>query len=139
MTREDIIRMAEQAGIEIAKNTELLWIEGAMSDLEKFAALVAAAEREACAKLCEAKRLVGREGYFCADAIRARGKIDEIENVVKDLDRGRERSIEKLMDKFAAAAMQGLIGETPEMMREIAISAYQQADAMLAERERSGK
>ena len=40
-----------------------------------------------------------------------------------------------LRDYFAAQAMQGLIGETPEMMREIAVSAYQQADAMLAARE----
>ena len=49
MTREDIIRMAREAGYGLS-----------LSDmhapaLERFAALVAAAEREDCAKLCDAK------------------------------------------------------------------------------------
>jgi hypothetical protein len=41
--------------------------------LERFAALVAAAEREACAKMCEAyiAEMIGRE---MATAIRARGE-----------------------------------------------------------------
>jgi hypothetical protein len=41
--------------------------------LERFAALVAAAEREACAKMCEAyiAEMIGRE---MAAAIRARGE-----------------------------------------------------------------
>jgi hypothetical protein len=51
MTREDIIRMALEAGIEHLENVEEMrspmsdgvWLE----DLEHFAALVAAAEREA--------------------------------------------------------------------------------------------
>jgi hypothetical protein len=42
----------------------------------KFAALVASAEREACAKVCE--NVVSNEGYvqskWCSDAIRARGQ-----------------------------------------------------------------
>ena len=47
MTREDIIRMAREAGFQ-----------GEISlpqfvRLARFAALVAAAEREACAKVCE--------------------------------------------------------------------------------------
>ena len=44
-------------------------------DYEKFAALVAAAEREACAKVVE--RYTGAwsdEGYALASAIRARGE-----------------------------------------------------------------
>ena len=46
MNREDIIRMAREAGCA-------LWEDGSVSPaLERFAALVAAAEREACAKLC---------------------------------------------------------------------------------------
>ena len=46
MTKEDIIRMAREAGIGP--------IYGADDEsLERFAALVAAAEREACAKVCE--------------------------------------------------------------------------------------
>jgi hypothetical protein len=47
MTREDIIDMAAQAGIN-----EATWFyDGDV--LEKFAALVAAAEREACADLAD--------------------------------------------------------------------------------------
>ncbi len=43
MTREDIIRMAQEARCDIA------WA----NSLERFAALVAKHEREACAKVCE--------------------------------------------------------------------------------------
>ena len=49
MTKDDIIRMAREAGFnwpEIHTTT----IE---ERLERFATLVASAEREACAKLCE--------------------------------------------------------------------------------------
>jgi hypothetical protein len=77
MTRDDTIRLAREvwsAGdVYIGPSADLL---------ERFAALVAAAEREACAKLCEeiAKRNE-TEGDFdwvpgnmeCAAAIRARG------------------------------------------------------------------
>ena len=43
MNREDILRMGRQAGsfIELAQEKDLLW-------LERFAALVASAEREEC-------------------------------------------------------------------------------------------
>jgi hypothetical protein len=49
MTRDDIIRMAQQTGYTEA------WITNTPNWLfiVKFAALVAAAEREACAKVCE--------------------------------------------------------------------------------------
>ena len=72
MTREDIIRMGRQAGalIEIAQEKDLQW-------LERFAALVAAAEREACAKVCEehpyGMTMLGGAYVTCAAAIRARG------------------------------------------------------------------
>ena len=48
MNREDILRMGRQAGafIELAQEKDLLW-------LERFAKLVASAEREACAKFIE--------------------------------------------------------------------------------------
>ena len=48
MNREDILLMGRQAGafIELAQEKDLLW-------LERFAALVASAEREACAKFIE--------------------------------------------------------------------------------------
>ena len=80
MTRDDIIRMAREAGAYPAANTDgalLFWSE---SQVERFAALVAAAEREACAKVCdeqaESPALAPLEKYradFIADAIRARG------------------------------------------------------------------
>ena len=47
MTSEDIIRMAREAGL--LPNPEVY-----VEDLDRFAALVAAAEREACAALLEA-------------------------------------------------------------------------------------
>lgn len=67
MTRDDIIRMAQEAAI-MPPNwgaTKNQW-----RSLESFAALVAAAEREACAK--EADKWIGCDGL--AAAIRARGQ-----------------------------------------------------------------
>ena len=92
MTREDIIRMAREAGFDMSP------ISSVVPKLERFAALVAthalvepccgnydqcqkvcmpraaAAEREACARECEIQAL---DGVFApddlADAIRARG------------------------------------------------------------------
>lgn len=52
MNREDIIRMAREAGFNVEKGY-LLRITGIDEDLERFAALVASAEREVCAKVCE--------------------------------------------------------------------------------------
>jgi len=55
MTRDDIIRLAREAGAgepeSLYGRTDyvvMTWFE-----LERFAALVSAAEREECAKLCE--------------------------------------------------------------------------------------
>jgi hypothetical protein len=50
MTREDIIKLAREANIKQAIETPHLLM---VHELERFAALVAAAEREACAKACE--------------------------------------------------------------------------------------
>ena len=61
MTREDIIRIAEENGIVIIGEA-----------MFRFAALVAAAEREACAKVCEG--WLHADGDQCANAIRARGE-----------------------------------------------------------------
>jgi hypothetical protein len=83
MTRDDIIRMAKEAGFNQILPTNAganVWIDDGfyVEEMERFAALVAAAEREACAKVCE-KML----GIFhptevittrCAKAIRARGE-----------------------------------------------------------------
>ena len=53
MNTERIRELAEQAGISLSqKDYSYYWVESA-EDIEKFAALVAAEEREACAKVCE--------------------------------------------------------------------------------------
>lgn len=80
MTRDEVIALAEQAG---------LWIPMADHEarviraVERFATLVAAAERQACAIMCEVHAAtVMRPGsgspwsacHECADAIRARGE-----------------------------------------------------------------
>lgn len=49
MTRDDILRMAREAG----GLQEGLYFDIDVHSLERFAVLVAAAEREACAKVCE--------------------------------------------------------------------------------------
>lgn len=75
MTREDITRMAREAGGH-ASGFGDRWVMYA-PDLERFAALVAASEREACAKVCES-RFMGdltredMEAKRCAEAIRTR-------------------------------------------------------------------
>ena len=72
MTRDDIIRMAQQAGAT-RDRPEVLPDFWTLTDfnLKEFAALVAAAEREACAKVCEDS--VEYAGDTLAKAIRARG------------------------------------------------------------------
>jgi hypothetical protein len=85
MTRDDIIRMAREAGLNpIYSACDEPDVSYAYEDwdeeIEKFAALVAAAEREACAKVCEGlERRSGNaphtpSGFTCAAAIRARGQ-----------------------------------------------------------------
>ena len=54
MTREDIIRMARDAGWNGIYAKPLFSIYMQETNFLHFAALVAAAEREECAKLCEA-------------------------------------------------------------------------------------
>ena len=52
MTRDDIIRMAKKAGFEVDKNHDVWITDGYwLGELERFAELVAAAEREACAQI----------------------------------------------------------------------------------------
>ena len=69
MIKDDIILIADASGLSwygMGKDREKF-----LHYLEAFAKLVAAAEREACAKVCEAQGEYGDEQY--ADAIRARG------------------------------------------------------------------
>lgn len=72
MTRDDIIQMAQEAC-----SLDEQYIN--VSALKRFANLVAAFEREECAKLCEAVNSF--EDYYvepieliCAEIIRARGQ-----------------------------------------------------------------
>jgi len=51
MTRDDILRMAREAGLTVCRDE---WVFGEM--LARFAALVTAVEREACAKVCEEQK-----------------------------------------------------------------------------------
>lgn len=72
MSRNDIIRMAAQVESEITGHDfphSYEFIEWC----ERFAALVAAAEREECAKICDLYDY-SDAATECADAIRARGK-----------------------------------------------------------------
>lgn len=65
MTRDDIVKWAAEAAIMPPDwgATENQW-----RSLERFANLVAAYEREECAKVC-----VARDSLYCAFAIRERG------------------------------------------------------------------
>ncbi len=91
MTKDEVIRMAREAGLHRQQHNLMsnpvqyrYSYDGYEENLEAFAALVAAAEREACAKVCEdifndPKGNNGDDYYYtrpyleCADAIRARG------------------------------------------------------------------
>jgi hypothetical protein len=70
--REDIIRMAKEARMPYFYGT---WEIANLDGLERFAELVAAYEREECAKVCEEvdDRLTEFHALDCAVAIRARG------------------------------------------------------------------
>ena len=81
MTREEIIEMAKQAGFvdyELDDGTT----DACDKRYEAFAVLVASAEREVCAKVCDAmeEKAEGTEcckwptPIDCAHAIRARGE-----------------------------------------------------------------
>ena len=81
MNREDIIRMAREAGVFSGANEKVF-----SESLERFAALVAAHEREECVKVCErrAKKYEYEtdvyafehiaEAKYCAAGIRKRGE-----------------------------------------------------------------
>jgi hypothetical protein len=89
--RDDIFRMAIEAGARDCANPDKwdIW-EIRDTDLERFAALVAAHEREECAKVCEEQMKAYMSSQYttdplggfrerfaaerCAAAIRARGE-----------------------------------------------------------------
>jgi len=67
MTKDDIIKLAREAGLFTHKEVQ--------PELERFANLVAAAERDACALVCnEQEELRGHTPWHCATAIRARSQ-----------------------------------------------------------------
>jgi len=73
MTRDDIIRMARQAGAERSCINDEVWMLAlAETGFERFAELVAAYEREVCAKIVEECIGISRAGVVAA--IRARGQ-----------------------------------------------------------------
>lgn len=79
MSRDDIIRMAREAGF-FHTGTEPQYFSCRTTSIERFAALVAAAEREACAAIANEHKDDCYDGdqdwYKCRsieEAIRARG------------------------------------------------------------------
>ena len=73
MTREDIIRMAKEAGICTGNSILLPAPDGQIEALDRFAALVAAAEREACARIVD--HIYKEGGGTWGNAIRKRGEV----------------------------------------------------------------
>ena len=74
MTKDEIFEMAKLSlwGGNVVEG----WTFHSYEQLEFFAALVASAEREVCAKMCDAfqARDVGMQPAECAGAIRTRGQ-----------------------------------------------------------------
>jgi hypothetical protein len=87
MTRDDIIRMAREALKEDSGEDYYAYTHqiphwwGKEDEIVKFAELVAAAEREACAALCD--KIADDDGFeggyadYCAQAIRKRRRTHE--------------------------------------------------------------
>ena len=75
MIKDDTIRMMREAGFEQAGHLSFFEIT---NRLNKFATLVALAEREFCAKICEEPRYDGwemvKDNPVLAKKIRARGQ-----------------------------------------------------------------
>ena len=76
MNREDIFRMAQEVKL-INKDYDLAFLNKYTDKVERFAALVASAEREACAQFIEHEYVRQFERPWRVDlsaAIRARGQ-----------------------------------------------------------------
>jgi hypothetical protein len=71
VNREDVIRMAKEAG-----GDDWGIFRDFMPEIERFAALVASAERDECVKLCKwlADRYPESDASSCVDIISLRGK-----------------------------------------------------------------
>jgi hypothetical protein len=71
--KENIIRMAREVNngkVRVWEDCHLLYPD----ELERFAALVADAEREECVRICCEQWLNGGNAMECADSIRTRGQ-----------------------------------------------------------------
>lgn len=69
MNMDDVVKLASDAGMSSLSLVDV-------GCLERFAALVAQQEREACAKVCDEQAALPEcheRAKYCADAIRARG------------------------------------------------------------------
>ena len=75
MTKDDIRKLAHEAGLHLATDVHWMPIIG-FDYAEKLIALAAQREREACAELCESRQTPGTGSVAilngAADAIRAR-------------------------------------------------------------------
>jgi hypothetical protein len=70
MTRDDIIRMAQACW----PSDRRMWaVDADLPRLERFFHMAQAAEREACAKVCDGEATIEGIAQRCAAAIRARG------------------------------------------------------------------
>ena len=80
MKREDILKIAQHVGLipdTSHPTADTRYMRNKRNALSIFGALVAKAEREECAKVCDRIEADGSiQGYACecADAIRTRGK-----------------------------------------------------------------
>ena len=81
-TREKVLQFARQAWEETGNGwTADAWFDDRVASFERFAVLVAAYEREACAKVCDSEASKwprpshgNAAATIAANAIRARGK-----------------------------------------------------------------
>ena len=77
MTQDEVIEMARQARLMSEYDEASPWVEDheITQYVEAFAKLVAAKEREECAKVCdELQDIPATEPHHCAEDIRARGE-----------------------------------------------------------------
>ena len=78
MNREDIIRMAQEVGFDYS-GAELAWESVICTEeLERFAALVASAEREACVQIVENEAFQYASpvwAFEIVNDIKARGQV----------------------------------------------------------------
>ena len=106
MNRDDIISMAKKAGAKKTYHRFSGNISYTMlsEDIERFAALVAAAEREACAQILDsvdnyANPMTAND---CAAAIRARGREMTESRSFEDVYKAQTERIAQLEHELAA-------------------------------------